>query len=196
MKRKRNYAREYARRVERGIAKGLTRTAARGHGAPSAGGAGSTSAFVDPAGKLERALKSVKRGMALRQAAGEQRVAPERLRRYLAQQTTVTRRGGRLVIDDPRPRRFPVYSEGALKAPVLSPAEATKASNYMHDVNRLLNSGDDGPLLRRQGEGVTDIAGAFVPFETDANALFRLDAAGELYFPEFYKITSGEAAHG
>lgn len=196
MKRNRNYAQEYARRVERGLAKGMTRTAARGHGNRQAAGTAAPSTFVDPIGKLEQALKSIKRGATLRLAAKEQRIAPERLRRYLAQQTIVTRRAGRLVISDPRPRQFPVYSEGELRAPVLNPAEATKASAYMRDVERLLNFGDAGPLSQRRGDGVTDVKGKFVPFEVDPNALFRLDNAGELYFPEFYKITSGEAAHG
>ena len=38
------------------------------------------------------------------------------------------------------------------------------------------------------GDGVRDVSGAFHPFETGPNNLYRLDSTGELSVPEIYKI--------
>lgn len=189
MKRKtRDYAKEYALRIERGLAGGRSRSTARGHGTPIKASVVRAGAVIDPAGKLEQALKSVKRGATLKAAAREHRIAPERLRRYLDEQTSVTRRGSRLFITDERWRRFPVFSEGGLRDPILAPGETTKASGYMRNVSKFLGSGDLGLLRPFEHEGVTDEKGKFLPFEVDPNELYQLDAAGDLSFPEIYKI--------
>ena len=40
------------------------------------------------------------------------------------------------------------------------------------------------------GEGVVDIHGKRHPFEVEPNEIYMLDQAGELDFPEIYKIVS------
>jgi hypothetical protein len=191
--RNRNHKSEYARRIERGLAKGLTRSEARGHPKPKGQRKRAAGAkLAHPKGKLEQALKSLKTGAhtSLTKAAKEHRVAPERLRRYMHENTKATRKGRRWVIMDKRPRRFPVYSEGHLRDPILVPAEATKASDYMRTVDKFLNSGDRALLASFEGQGVKDVKRVFLPFEVDPNALYQLDAAGELSFPEIYKIVT------
>lgn len=191
--RNRNYRAEYERRMETGLAKGFSRSEARGHPKPKRGIKGrSKKALVDPKGRLEEALKSLKQGThtSLTKAAKDHHVAPERLRRYVHENTKATRKGRRWVIVDKRPRRFPVYSEGQLRDPILVPAEATRASEYMRTVDRFLNSGDRALLGPFEGQGVEDVKHDFLPFEVDPNALYQLDAAGELSFPEIYKIVA------
>jgi transposase-like protein len=176
----------YARRIARGLAKGLTRAQARGHAPPKK--RRKRTGPTELVRRLEAALKDMKNGMSLKDAARKHGVAPETLRRYISEQTQVTREGRRLIIKDRRPRQFPVYSEGQLKAPMLRPREATKASAFMRGVDKFLNSGNRQLLQGFEGRGVTDVKRAFVPFETDPNSLYQLDAAGELSFPEIYKI--------
>jgi hypothetical protein len=59
-----------------------------------------------------------------------------------------------------------------------------------HASRQFLVTGDDSLLEPYAGQGVTDTNGKFYPFEVDPNALYELDSAGELNFPEFYKIIS------
>lgn len=188
-KRSRDYKREYARRVERGLAKGLSRAAARGHPKePSRSRA--VAPALDPKGKLELALKDIRSGKALKATAKEYRIAPERLRRYLDEQVSATRAGRKWVIVDQRPKRFPVYSAGRLEQPVLRFPDLSKAGSYMGTVQKFLDTGNLDLLQPFDRDGVTDVTGRFFPFELQPNALYRLDAAGELYFPEIYKIVT------
>jgi hypothetical protein len=98
--------------------------------------------------------------------------------------------GRRWVFDDQRARRFPIYSEGELKTVTLTPYEASLAGSFMHAVRRFLPTGDRSVLAPYEGRGVADVRGRFHQFETDPNRLYELDSAGELNFPEFYRITA------
>ena len=192
---KRNYAAEYARRIARGLAKGLSRSQARGH--PRAGeafvGIKSTAstkpaATINPNRPEERALRLMKKGASLKDAAAGEKISQERLRRYLKQHTHATRVGRRWQIIDNRARQFPFYSEGRLVSPWLTPEEASQAGRFMQAVKSFLSSGEAEILKDFRGHGVRDISGTFHPFETDPNTLYELDFAGELSFPEIYKI--------
>lgn len=181
----RDHRREYQRRKERGLARGLSLSEARGH-RPKRGRA--RPAHLKRS--LESALKDMKAGAFLKDAAKRNRIGERTLRRFLREQTKATFKKRRWIIKDRRPRRFPVYSEGQLKDPILRPREATKASAFMRGVDKFLKSGRLELLHDFQGRGVTNIKREFVPFETNPNALYQLDAAGELIFPEIYKIVS------
>jgi hypothetical protein len=180
----RDYKKEYQSRREKGLARGLTIAQARGH----ASRPGTARIKVVPKSKAELALRLLKEGKTKRAAAKEAGIGTETLTRYLAENVTAKRQGRRWIIVDERARIFPVYSEGQLRAALLSPPEATKASEYMRAVDRFLSSGKRELLTAFEGGGVTDVNSEFVPFETDPNALYQLDAAGELSFPEIYKI--------
>jgi len=60
----------------------------------------------------------------------------------------------------------------------------------MQAVKAFLPEGDPALLAPYVGRGVFDINDAHYRFETDENELYRLDQAGELSFPEYYRIVS------
>ena len=60
----------------------------------------------------------------------------------------------------------------------------------MHAVKTFLAFGNEKVLKPFEGQGVRDIQRKFYPFETDPNVLYELDNAGELSFPEIYKIAA------
>jgi hypothetical protein len=186
-KRNRDYKREYDRRIANGIKRGLSRAAARGH--PRAGERKSktTAAPIDPFSREELALRMMKRGSTLKQAAAQRRMSQERLRAYLKDNTLTRRAGRRLEIVDRR-SRFPVYSNGRLITPWMLPDQASEAGRFMEAVKRFLASGKEGILSPFVGKGVLDVGGKFHPFETDPNTLYELDHRGELVIPEQYRI--------
>jgi hypothetical protein len=130
----------------------------------------------------------MKRGSSLKAAARANRISQERLRRYLRENTQASRIGRRWEIIDPRRFHFPVYSRGRIVELWLSADEASKGGTYMAAVGRFLPTGDASVLQPFVGQGVRDVRGEFHPFETNANALYRLDTTGELSVPEIYKI--------
>ena len=142
-KRQRNYQKEYAQRIARGERQGFSRSAARGH--PRVGErrkkqAGRT---VDPNSREELALKMMRRGSSLRDAASHYRMSQERLRAYLKDSTEATREKGRWKIVDRRSRQFPLYSNGQLVTPWMSLDQASEAGRYMQSVRQFLETGQE-----------------------------------------------------
>lgn len=187
---RRDFKAEYARRVAKGLEAGKSRSQARGHARAGERPKPPGPRLAHGKGPLELAVRKISRGSSLRSAAREFGLPEERLRRYLKENVQAERRGRHWVITDNRPRQFPIFSEGAIAHPWLAPAEATRASEYMQAVSRFLFTGRRKVLRPFEGAGVTDIKGKSYPFETDPDALYELDAAGELSFPELYKIVS------
>ena len=186
----RDFKIEYARRVAKGLEAGKSRSQARGHARAGERPKPPGPRLAAGKGPFELAVRKIARGSYLRTAAREFGLREETLRRYLKENVQAERKGRKWVITDNRPRQFPVYSEGAIAHPWLTPAEATRASDYMRAVNRFLFTGRRKVLRPFEDAGVTDIKGRLHPFETDPDALYELDAAGELSFPELYKIIS------
>jgi hypothetical protein len=91
---------------------------------------------------------------------------------------------------DERARRFPFYSNERLVTASLKPEEVSHAGKFMHPVKIFPAFGNVKALKPFEGEGVRDLSGKFHPFETDPNVLYELDNAGELSFPEIYKIAA------
>jgi hypothetical protein len=147
--------------------------------------------IVDPKRPEELAIKAMKKGASLKQAAASEGIGQERLRKYLKENTEASYKGGRWQIVDERARRFPFYSNGRLvETAWLKPAQASKAGEYMSAVSKFLAFGNEKVLKPFEGQGVRSIHGKFYPFETDPNVLYELDNAGELSFPEIYKIAA------
>ena len=88
-KRKRDYGAEYARRIHRGIAKGLSRSQARGH-ARAGERPKPAQRVVNPNRKEELAIKVMKGGLTLRDAAEGFGLSEQHLRRYLKGKRPVT----------------------------------------------------------------------------------------------------------
>jgi hypothetical protein len=183
----RDYRKEYRRRIQSALARGLSQPQARGH-ARAGERTKSSTGPADPKGPEERALKMMKRGASIKEAARVNRIGQERLRRYLRENTQATFAGRRWRIIDARRFHFPIYSRGRIGALWLSAEEVAKAGRYMSAVGHFLPTGDASLLLPFKGEGVRDLSGVFHPFETNENTLYRLDTAGELSIPEIYKI--------
>lgn len=188
--RRRDYRAEYSRRVQRGLSKGFSRSQARGHARAGERPNQTRPTIIDRNSQEEKAIRSMKVGFSLRDTAKTFGIPEQRLRRYIKENAGAVRVGRRWVFDDQRPRQFPIYSDGELKTVTLIPYEASRAALYMHAVRQFLPSGDASILAPYEGEGVTDVNGRFHPFETDPNRLYELDSAGELSFPEFYRIVN------
>ena len=188
--RRRNYRLEYKHRKQRGLARGLSLSQARGHARAGERPRPPNPVIVNPKSKEEAAIRMMKAGMPLRHSAKSLGLSEQYLRRYVKENAGASRAGKRWVFDDQRARLFPVYSETKLKTLALAPEQASLASLFMHAVRQFLVSGDASFLVPYEGQGVADVHGRFNRFETDPNRLYELDSAGELNFPEFYRIIS------
>jgi hypothetical protein len=186
MARQRDYRAEYARRVARGLARGLSRSQARGH--PRSAEAPVSSRSRTP--KYEPRLEQGREGTALSAAARSLGVAPERLRRYVAQTGVVEKRGRRwVVLNDARPRRMQVYSEGKLRVITVPGYEpAARIGRYLSAVGQFLETNDPAHLAPFVGESVTDVKGREYVFETRPNVLYRLSELGAETFEQVYRI--------
>src|SRR5271156_834080 len=193
-KRRRNYRQEYARRVARGAQKGLSRSAARGH--PRAGERAKPAKrrAIDPGGREELALKMMRHGRSLRDAASHYHLGQERLRAYVKEQTEARRDGRKWTIIDRRTRQFPFYSDGSVVTPTMSLDETAKAGRYMQAVKQFLRTGEADFLAPFAGEGARDISGKLYPFELDENTLYELDHRDEAAIPELYRISERTAS--
>jgi hypothetical protein len=186
-KRVRDYTAEYSRRIQRGMSKGLSRSQARGHA--RAGERPRPSRRVNPRSKEELAIKVMAGGFTLRDAAKGFGLSEQHLRRYVKENVNAVWKGRRWIIEDQRPRRFPVYSESQLKTLTLKPYQASEAGSFMHAAGRFLRTGNRQVLYPYEGRGVADVNDRFHRFETNPNRLYELDSSGELNFPEIYRIT-------
>jgi hypothetical protein len=185
---KRDYGAEYARRVALAESRGLSRSVGRGHARAGERIRPPGVRLINPYLPEERAIKRMAHGESLRAAAKAVGVTEERLRRHLKENTDAKPVGRRWEISDQRPRQYPFYSAGRLVSPWLSLEEASKAAHYMQAVQRYLPRGDPALLEPFVDDGVVDIYGHRHPFETDEDTILQLDQAGELNFPEIYKI--------
>jgi hypothetical protein len=174
-KRKRNHEHEYRRRKARGKRLGLSLSASRGH-ARAGERQRPTGISTNPHGPEESGLKMMKRGASLKEAAHANHISQERLRRYLHESTQATRAGKAWKIVDLRRFHLPIYSRGQIVEVWLSADEASKAGEYLSAVGRFLPTGDASSLKAFVGDGVLDISGAFHPFESGPNTLYRLDS--------------------
>lgn len=193
-KRQRDYGKEYGRRVALGAQRGLSCSAARGHPRAGERAKPATQRSIDPGGREELALKMMRRGRALRDAASHYHLSQERLRAYVKEQTEARREGRKWTIIDRRTRQFPFYSNGRVVTPTMSLDETAKAGRYMQAVKRFLYSGDDRFLTPFAGKGVRDTSGKFHPFELNENTLYELDHRDEAVIPELYRISERTAS--
>ncbi len=197
-KRVRDYKAEYARRIARGLEQGLSRSQARGHPRPleptkqTTARAGKAGQAVKPAKfdrRLEDGFRALRDGQTLTASAKSVRVSPERLRRYVAETGMAKREGQRWIIGpDVRPRVMQMFSNGEVLNVTVNPDEARLVGAYHSAVGQFLNTNDPAFLQLFEGQFVTDITGKAHPFETDPNALYRLDSTGGDSFEDVYRI--------
>jgi hypothetical protein len=188
-KRSRDYKAEYAKRISRGLGQGLSRSQARGHPKPREAPKRVSAKPPKFDRRLEEGFRALKSGQNLTQSAKSVHVSPERLRRYIAEAGIAHRQGRRWIIGpDTRPRIMRMFSDGEIIVVTVNPAEATNIGKYLSAVGHFLNSNDPEFLTFFERESVIDITGKAHPFETDPNALYRLDATGGGSFEDIYRI--------
>ena len=187
MARRRDYQAEYQRRVANASARGLSRSQARGHAR-----AGEAPAKPRPIGsddRLEAALRELRQSGNREAAAKFAHVAPERFRRFLAQNVEVQGRGRSLKITDNRPRDMLVLSKGDARELRLRDFEQSSLNGrHLAAVRNFITSNDRDLLAVFEGLSVIDVRGKAHPLETDPNTLHRLAAAGGEVFHEIYRL--------
>ena len=189
MARKRNYKAEYQRRIARGLAKGLSRSQARGH--PKAGEVLVSTGLKTPESdaKLEAAVKRLREGNSQSAAAKTVGVSANRLRRFTYGHRLAKRVGHAWIVTDERPRCVPTLTDGEVKS-VTVPGfdEASKAGAYWNDAGQFIRTNEIDYIQPYIGDGLTDLKGRFIPFETDPNELHRIAAMDTPPFHEIYQI--------
>jgi hypothetical protein len=188
MARQRDFKAEYQRRVARAAAKGLSRSQARGHA--KAGEAPiRTRKRVKSDDRLEAALKALRRTGTQALAAKEAGVSPERLRRFLRENTLAERRGRTWRITDRRLRQMRVLTDGQSKMLTIGGFDqASVIGSHLAAVRRFIETNDIAELEPFQGRSVKDASGKSHPLETDPNSLYRLAAAGSEGFEQVYRL--------
>ena len=183
---KRDYKAEYLSRIEHGLKKGLSRSRARGH---EPGRSGEHLANVYNR-SLEDTLRSFRESRNLTKSARQHHVSAERLRRYARQNRAVRKVGRQWVfLKDIRSRTVPLYTQGEFKVVTAKGfAAASKGFKFMIDVDRFASTNDLRYLSKWNGEGIEDIDGRWVPFETRPNVLYRLIAIDKEPFEQIYRI--------
>ena len=191
MARKRDYKAEYARRIARGKARGLSRSQSRGHPKVTERYATGKSAVPPTDPQLEQALRDLRKGVSLKQAAKEANVSEERFRRFVKGNELASFVGRRWTLSDNRTRRVPMIKDSQQTA-IFVPdfATASEVGKHHNAVGRFLRTNDPSHLMGFEGRTVTDVRGRSHQFETDPNALYRLAAKDEPAFHEIYQIVS------
>ena len=188
VQRKRDYRAEYARRILQGAARGLTRSQSRGHPKPRETLATGPAAVPSFNRQLEAGFKAVEKGKTLTAAAKEIHVSPERLRRYLSEQRIAAKRAGKwIALPDNGVRQMRLYTQGQTRIVHVNRPQASDVGRYNGAVGLFLRRNNPEILLPYVDRGVTDIRGAYHPFETDPNTLYRLAHTGDETFEQVYQ---------
>lgn len=190
MLKKRDYRAEYARRISRGMERGLTRSQARGHAKAYEARISKTVKPFSYDPRLEAGLKEVRSGKSVTKSAKIIHVAPERLRKYLAQAGVAVKQSGRWNVgDDLRQRVILIFSEGNQHTITVANYDtAFQVGRYLAAVKSFLESNDPSVLKPFKGQSIADVNGKRYVFETRPNVLYRLNASMTESFEEIYKV--------
>ena len=183
VKKQRDYRAEYQARIHRGISRGASRSQARGHGGRE------TSPLYDR--KIEKAAQAFRETRSLTKSSRLHHVSAERLRRYARENRLVRKvRGKWQFLKDIRSRTVPLFTDGQFRVVTVKGfGPASKGFKFMIDADRFLHTNDRRYIVKWEGEGVEDMDGRWVPFETRPNVLYRLNAVEREPFEMLYKIT-------
>ena len=187
MARQRDYKAEYQRRLASATKRGLSRSQARGHARSGEAPIKSKPAKSDK--RLEDALKILREHGNQSRAAKESGVSPERLRRFLRDNSLAERTGGKWRVTDNRPRRMTVYSEGQARLLTLRDYEQSSLNGqHLAAVREFLTSQKRSLLKPFEGRSVIDVKGEAHPLETDPDELYRIAAQGGEPFHDVYRL--------
>jgi hypothetical protein len=185
----RNYKAEYQRRIARAQVKGLSRTQARGHakGAEATVAAQRQRRFDEH--RFQVALKALREGKGVSEAAKSVGVSRERLTQQLERTKAAKKKNGRWVVRDDLARRMPLYSEGrAIEIIVPNRRIASIVSLYLTAVGEFLRTNNPRDLSFFKNKSVADRDGKRHPFEADPQKIYELSASQTESFEQVYRI--------
>jgi len=131
----------------------------------------------------------MKAGKTQKVAAKSAGVSVKTLRRYLKENTTVKRKGRKVIIIDRRPVMMLILSldnPNPYWVPVHKKA-ASKISHHWNAINRFIKTNKVSHLKPYKDRGVFDANRKYHPWETRPNILRKLDSIGELSFVDIYR---------
>ena len=186
-KRKRDYKAEYQRRIERGLKKGLSKSQARGHPKANEKNIRKPRPIDDEAFQI--GLQVLRSGKTLTEAAAEIRVSPERLRNQGKERGAIRRKDRRWIVKNTLPRRMLLYSNNISHTVTIGTFRyASKVGRYMSAVRKFMQSNNPAYLKPFVGKSIKDINEKQYIFETDPNAIYRLDRTGGESLEQVYRI--------
>lgn len=191
MARNRDYKAEYQRRLARGQARGMSPAQSRGHPRKGEPLLSSPAALPKPEPKIELALKLMRDGSSMTDAAKLVRMSRRRLSQFIKAHGIAKFKGRNWVWTDRRVRQVPFLlwdRQRAIKVEGFDPA--SRIGKYYNGVHRFLETNDPIHLQAFVGEKVTDIRGQAYEFLTDENALYRFADRDEPAFHEIYKVVA------
>ncbi len=189
MARKRDYKAEYQRRIANAAKRGLSRSQARGHArhgeTPVRAKAGA--GLSDH--QMVAAIRALRQTNNQGRAAKEAGVSAERFRRFLREHKIAERKGKSWLISNRLKPRMTVISNGEAREITLRNFDqASLNGKHGAAVGAFLRTNDIDLLSPFEGQSVIDAKGKAHPLETNASALYRLDAAGSEVFHEVYRL--------
>jgi hypothetical protein len=190
----RDHKADYSRRIERALARGLSKSQARGHARPGESGVTRRPNSSTDA-KLESALKRLRGGRTLGEAAKEYRVSRERLSRYIKIHAGAERSHGRWIFNDQRLRTVELFVVGHTQpvvTDVVGYEPARLAGQHWDEAHAVLADHDFLPAFIRKWEGMTirDAKGVRFALSTDPNEIYRAAHATERPFDEIYRLVT------
>ncbi len=191
MNRIRDYKEEYRRRLAQGRARGMSRAQSRGHPRKGEPHLSSPEALPKSDTKVELAIKLMRDGSSMTNAAKHVRISPKRLSRFIKAHQLAKFEKRNWSWRDQRKRRVPIIVEGRQRPIIVEGFEpASRVGKYYNAVHRYLDSNDPVHLEPFIGENVEDVRGRSYEFETDGNTLYRFADRDEPAFHEIYKVVA------
>ena len=182
---------EYRRRIERAAARGLSRSQARGH--PKAGEVyiaarrAKAPAFDE---RLEAAIRDMRRGKPLGEAARDLKVGRERLSTYAKAHVGARRVAGSWTFDDRRARETPVITPDGVVAIVTNYEGSHVAGQHWHEAHQAMaNHAWQESFERRWSDRfVRDVRGKRHMLASDLNDVYAAIHANDEPFEMIYRI--------
>lgn len=144
---------------------------------------------ADP--RAEASVLEMNRGQSMTAAARVSGLPRKQLQNYVTQRRLASRKRGRWVAKDNRPRRVPVMTRGRIRVVTVPNYEQARlAGEHWHNVGEFVRTNDLDYIRPFKGKAVEALNGRRYPLETDPNALHRIAAMDSPPFHEIYEITS------
>jgi hypothetical protein len=188
--RRRDHKAAYSRRIERALAKGLTRSQARGH--PKAG-----ETYISPRARappfdarLEAAIREIRRGKPLGEAARDLKVGRERLSTYAKAHAGAQRTGRSWTFSDKRPREVAVITPDGVVTIATDYEGAHIAGQHWHEAHQAMaNHAWMESFERRWSDRfVRDLRGKRHALASDLNDVYAAIHAHDESFELIYRI--------